>query len=363
MKNFKLLKHLLFIHLIMILTSTVFAEESIYLVGSHNSWVFNADSKAKIKENLGLTEYYGITISPVFNNEFKLTTDDGWTNVWSADYWIDDYNKKWDIGADGNNAIWKDSSNLSNFIHLCIEKPSNYYNTNIPIGIMTLSAAPITIDSIEQAGIFIDSAYYANMDTQNVNIYISNSKSNEEKIYIRYTTDNWSSDNFVLASYVNDTIYTAEIKTNNLPRNTQVEYYAFTTTLLWSDNNDLDNFTDLMTINYKLNSGNNYKYYTNKNHSPEIISEIINQSINENDSLIIIVEANDIDNDTLFWSAKNLPDGAIFIDNQNNSATFTWKPNYIQNGIYENISFIVTDSNNVQRNIIIKNSQHIDTEF
>ena len=359
MINSKIIKYLSLILLIISITTIAFAEDTLYVVGSHNGWTFDSNSRAKLKENFGATEYYGITISPDYNNEFKLTTDTSWTKQWGDGYWINSYNVKWDIGAsddNGANAIWKDSTNLKSFTHLNIEKPSSYYNTNIPVGIMTLSALPIDIDSISQVGIYSDSAYFANSDTQTVNIYISNTKSPEENIYIRYTSDNWTNDNFILATSVNDMTYSAEIITDNLSRGTLIQYYSFTTTLSWSSGNNLDNNTDLMTINYDTNYGNNYKYYTNKNHAPEITTNTSDTTISENNLLLITIEATDIDNDSLTWSTYNLPNGATFTDNQNGTATFEWQPNFYQEGNYENITFIVSDSNGAQNNIIINDN-------
>ncbi|MEA1986077.1 MAG: Ig-like domain-containing protein [Candidatus Marinimicrobia bacterium] len=356
MKKNKQTNFLILLFVILSFTTISLSEDTIYVVGDHNTWTFDSNSKAILKENLGATEYYGITISPNFEDEFKLTTDNSYTHQWGNGYWINSYDVKWNIEANGENAIWKDSTNLKNFTYLNIEKPSDYYNTNLPIGIMTLSNSPIDINSIEQIGTFSDSAYFANSDTQNVNIIISESKSTEENIYIRYTSDNWTNDNFLLTSNVNDTTYSAEIITDNLARGTIIEYYAFTTTATWSLNNDLDNFTDLMTINYNTNSGNNYKYYTNKNHPPEISSNISDTTILENNSLVLNIEATDIDNDSLTWTSENLPTGATFIDNQNGTATFTWLPNFEQSGLYENITLIVSDRNGSSSNIIISNS-------
>ena len=63
----------------------------------------------------------------------------------------------------------------------------------------------------------------------------------------------------------------------------------------------------------------------------------------EGETLTFTLRASDADGEALTWSSQNLPDGATFTDNEDNTATFSWTPNYDQAGVYEDILFIVTD--------------------
>jgi hypothetical protein len=74
------------------------------------------------------------------------------------------------------------------------------------------------------------------------------------------------------------------------------------------------------------------------NHAP-VLSPIGNRSITEGQTLIFTISASDPDNDTLTYTASNMPSGAIFTPL---TKTFTWKPGYNQAGIYQ-VSFTVSD--------------------
>ena len=69
-----------------------------------------------------------------------------------------------------------------------------------------------------------------------------------------------------------------------------------------------------------------------------VMEAIGNKTVDEGSLLNFTVNATDAENDTLVYNASNLPDGASF-DNQ----TFSWTPNATQSGIYENITFMVSD--------------------
>ncbi len=237
---------------------SIIAFPQVYVPGTHNDWDLDSENQATLKSNLGTTDYYGINIQPAFDDVFKIVLND-WGTTWGGGYWINDYNRTWNIGYAGDDAIWKGT--FDNYVHICIEKPSDYVSQNIPTCIMTLSADPITISSTSQVGSDYQQGaiYYAPTGDQTVNITLSAAKSSEEKIYVRYTTDSWSSDNFVLAEEGGiETSYSATIPSQ--AAGTTVDYYVLTTTLAYSVEGDLDTYPDLCTINYDNNSGSNYSY-------------------------------------------------------------------------------------------------------
>ncbi|VVB94417.1 Uncharacterised protein [uncultured archaeon] len=79
---------------------------------------------------------------------------------------------------------------------------------------------------------------------------------------------------------------------------------------------------------------------TNANRAP-VLDHIGDKTVNEGDLLQFTVNATDPDGDPLTYSAKNLPNGASF--NPANR-TFSWIPDYNQEGNYPSIHFEVQDS-------------------
>jgi PKD repeat protein len=73
-----------------------------------------------------------------------------------------------------------------------------------------------------------------------------------------------------------------------------------------------------------------------------VFNTIEDQSVNEADTLELVISATDADADALSYTAEGLPDGAEFVDNQDNTATLTWTPDYEQSGEYT-VTFTVTD--------------------
>src|SRR6056297_2900495 len=79
-------------------------------------------------------------------------------------------------------------------------------------------------------------------DEVTVNITLDNSPGAQEIIYVRYTNDNWQTDNFVQATE-SGTDYRATIPSQ--APGTSVDLYVLTTTQTWAENNDLDKYPDL----------------------------------------------------------------------------------------------------------------------
>ena len=71
-----------------------------------------------------------------------------------------------------------------------------------------------------------------------------------------------------------------------------------------------------------------------------VLSSIGNKSINEGETPQFTISANDPDNDSLTYSASNLPSGASF---DTDTQTFSWTPTYAQAGTYPSVHFEVTD--------------------
>ncbi len=71
-----------------------------------------------------------------------------------------------------------------------------------------------------------------------------------------------------------------------------------------------------------------------------ILNSIGIKSINENNTLTFTISAEDPDNDALYYSTQNSPNGASF---NTTTRTFTWTPTFQQSGTY-NVTFIISDS-------------------
>lgn len=78
--------------------------------------------------------------------------------------------------------------------------------------------------------------------------------------------------------------------------------------------------------------------------APPVLDTIGSQSGFEGVLLEFVVTTSDPDtSDSLTIDASNLPLGAIFTQNDGTTGTFSWTPNYTQEGNYENVEFCVTD--------------------
>ena len=79
-----------------------------------------------------------------------------------------------------------------------------------------------------------------------------------------------------------------------------------------------------------------------QNRAPDIAS-ISPQTMNENATLSVAVSATDLDNGKIKFRALNLPPFCILTDNNNNSATIRFTPDFNAAGVYSNIMVIASD--------------------
>ncbi|MBL7070810.1 MAG: S8 family serine peptidase [Candidatus Omnitrophica bacterium] len=71
-----------------------------------------------------------------------------------------------------------------------------------------------------------------------------------------------------------------------------------------------------------------------------VLDPIGNKTVLETDLLEFTISATDPEGDELVYSASNLPDGALF---EPEARRFSWTPEYLQAGVYENIRFEVAE--------------------
>ena len=84
----------------------------------------------------------------------------------------------------------------------------------------------------------------------------------------------------------------------------------------------------------------NIKVMANTLNTVPVLATIGNKTVDEGSTLNFTVSATDADNDTLTYSASNLPSGAAF---DASTKTFNWTPTYSQAGMYNNVQFSVSD--------------------
>ncbi|MEJ2052522.1 MAG: putative Ig domain-containing protein, partial [Calditrichaceae bacterium] len=91
--------------------------------------------------------------------------------------------------------------------------------------------------------------------------------------------------------------------------------------------------SDSITFNVTVNHVNR----------PPVLNPIADEQVDENKVLQFMISGSDPDvedSGKLVYSAKNLPEGAVF---NADSLIFIWKPTYEQSGTYNNVTFTVTD--------------------
>lgn len=123
-------------------------------------------------------------------------------------------------------------------------KDNGYANTTAIF--MELSGAPVTISSVTDN-------YSGAGNAVTVNITTSATPAAEEKIFVRYTKDSWSTSSFIQATG-SGTSYSAIIPSGDVIGTSDNQYYVLTSTVSSPTHAD----ADMQTINYNNNSGSNY---------------------------------------------------------------------------------------------------------
>ena len=173
----------------------------------------------------------------------------GGSNVWSSGLTVNNNSRGtvFDYG-DGNGSAGFFSITSGKYYTIIFKDVNT--SSNSDAFVLETSNQPVTITSV--------SNNFSTRGTGNngtVTITISTAKSTEEKIFVRYTTDGWTTSNFVEASG-SGTSYTAIIPDAVLTAyNGNDEFYVLTTTIASPTHAD----ADMMTINLNNNSGSNYQ--------------------------------------------------------------------------------------------------------
>ena len=237
---------ILFISLVLFAFLSANAES---LRGEHNSW---AEDALTVDSDFGNIFSITFQASGADNtSEFKFAYS-GWTTSWGTGTGY--YN----AGVNSYEGQCRSSASGDACANLSFNRTASKYYTFRLNGlntwwdrkytIMMTDNSPVTISSVS------DNSASAGEGDVTVSITLSSSKSTQENVYIRYSTNGWGVSSFVLASG-SGTSYSATIPGVNGA--TTVSYYVLTTTLPLAK---LQAYTDLATLHGDNNSGSNYSY-------------------------------------------------------------------------------------------------------
>jgi hypothetical protein len=179
------------------------------------------------------------------NFKFASGGTNPWANQWAQVTGVS-LNTITSVNWTTNGSVGNNSISVTNNKYYTVNWKDNAYATTDFI-FMETSAEPVSISSV---------SYGTNdSDSITVNITLSGSKSTEEKIYVRYSTDNFSSSKHILATGTG-TAYTARV-----PASATTQFYILTSTLSLGDNfTTYSGDYDMATIKFNNNSGSNYTY-------------------------------------------------------------------------------------------------------
>lgn len=185
------------------------------------------------------TAYADTESENVWGNQWAQVTDVSMNSFTNFPYTTD--------GGVGNNTISVENNKwyTVNF--------ADYGYTNSEAIFMETSASPVSITSVTN----VPATEVAENQAATINVELDKPKSPEEKIYIRYSTDNFATSAAVeVANFGGGISGSAEIP--GQLKNTTVEFYILTTTI---DDANWNGKADLATIHFENNGGENYSYF------------------------------------------------------------------------------------------------------
>ncbi len=210
-------------------------------------------------ESLGGAVYFNCTVLANSNADQWLLENSSYNNKWvnAVSHPLNSVlTLQWVTSGGSDNTISGNAISGNYYTIRMKQSSANYGYADSSAVVLRTTAFPVKILAVTDNS----SGSVSMASPVRVRVVLSNSKSSEERIYVRYTTNSWTSDVFKLASMSNSTIYTCSIPALN--KIGTVNYYLLTTTTNWALNNDLDLYPDLMTLRLNNNSGLNYSYNT-----------------------------------------------------------------------------------------------------
>ena len=219
------------------------SQSAMYVRGNINGWSVSSMTL----NDLG-TDTWLVTIQASSDNassEFKFDNETNWNmNDWGAGASVTIGAKSDWYGYGANGSFAQTNGKYYTFIF----RDEAAYN-NSQGYIFEFSQTPISINTV---ALKVNGNALASV-AKTITVTLSGTPDDNERVYIRYTNDNWSSSSVVEADPSSSTV---DIDIPGQSGGTTVKYYAFTsiTGISTSD-------ADLATISFDNNSGNNYSYY------------------------------------------------------------------------------------------------------
>lgn len=231
-----------------------FAVSELYYRGEMNSWGTTAMALSG--------GVWRVTIQAPANDspsEFKLAASD-WTYQWTSQ----------DTGMTLGQIYTAYTGGGNSGVNVVQNRYYTFAIYNVNSGVQTemivqeTENSPVTFNRSDQEEVsgHFDPAdnvpndrLFIENNVNTIRLTLSATPSSGEKVYVRYTTDGWTSSSFVQASQLSGNTYSADIPAQ--PRGTTIEYYALSTTVSSPTHDD----ADLQTIRYNDEGvGNNASY-------------------------------------------------------------------------------------------------------
>ena len=217
-------------------------QSNMYVRGDINGW----GSTSMTLRDLG-TDTWIVSITEAETDgtsEFKFANTSDWSGSdWSRGAAVTIGSKTtWYDPNGGNGNFSQTSGKYYTFIIKDVATDNNSEGY-----IFEFSQTPISISSVESE------VNTTSTSAITITVALSGTPDSNERVYIRYTTDNWSSSAVVEGDPSSSSI---DINIPGQSAGTTVNYYAFTSITSISNSD-----ADLATISFDNNSGNNYSYY------------------------------------------------------------------------------------------------------
>ncbi len=223
------------------------ASGTTYFRGELNGWgttALNADS------DFGAGNYYAATITAASNDsssELKFDTG-SWSFSWGAGT---SAGKNASIGAadhsGSGNLSFANASNTYRYTFR-LKDPESYWQRSYAV--METAGDPVTISNVVDGHLQDPSA--ADIP---ITIQLAASKSPQESIWIRYSTDGWSSSKLTASAAGSSTNYSASIPLQSA--GTRLQYYVLTSTM---PSNQITSDFDLCTLHGKKSGSTNFGF-------------------------------------------------------------------------------------------------------
>ena len=217
-------------------------QSNMYFSGEMNSW----GASSMTMNDLGI-DTWQVTIQSDGDDgssEFKLRNSNAnYDQNWSRGDAITLGSKTTFYNPNGGNSRFSETN--GKYYTFIIKDVAN--SSNSEGYIFEFSQTPVSISSVSSSGNALSSTVKA------ITIGLSGTPDNNERVYVRYTTDNWSSSAIIEGDPSSNSI---NINIPGQSAGTTVKYYVFTS-IAGISNAD----ADLAAISFANNSGNNYSYY------------------------------------------------------------------------------------------------------